>query len=256
MGSRTSTVEHAQPLAETRENVAVDRPMKVLVVDDEELMVKTLEFGLRRDGYSICAARNGKEALSQLYRHRPDLVLLDAMMPELGGFEACRKIRAVSAVPIIFVTALDQEQDVIDGLNAGANDYVTKPFRMGEVLARVRAQLRAHHMRGQPGSADRLVFDEGRLIVDLGQRQVVVRGNTVALVPTEFKLLEYFARNRGQVLSVDQILEHVWGLDYESNNVKVYVSTLRQKIEEDPQRPRYIITRRGFGYIFYGDGGL
>ena len=122
---------------------------KVLVVDDEPLMVRTLEFGLRREGYEVSSASDGKEALGQVVRTHPDVVLLDAMMPEMDGFETCRRIRAVSGVPIIFVTALDREQDVIDGLNAGANDYIVKPFRMGEVLARVRAQLRAPELRAR-----------------------------------------------------------------------------------------------------------
>lgn len=262
------TIGHAVVTAGEGIDVTEDRPMKVLVVDDEDLMVKTLEYGLRRERYTIHTACNGKEALGQVVRHKPDVVLLDAMMPELDGFETCRQIRAMrSDARIIFVTALDQEQDIIEGLNAGANDYVTKPFRMGEVLARIQAQLREVEDRrkmqasmvggeGLPSStSDRWVFDEGRLIIDLRQLQVTVRGNTVPLVRKEFDLLEYFARNRGQVLSADQILDRVWGIDYEINNVKVYVSQLRQKIEEDPQQPRYIITRRGFGYIFYPDGG-
>ena len=232
-----------------------DRMGTILVADDEDLMVRTLEYGLRREGYTVVTARNGKEALGQFLRHRPDLVLLDAMMPLMDGFEACRQLRAVSDVPIIFVTALDGEQDVIDGIRTyGANGYVTKPFRMGEVLARIHGTLRdfAARARQQDSLQGRSLLAGGQLVIDHDQRQVYVSGAPVALVPTEYRLLEYLVRNRGVVLSKEQITRAVWGHAPEvyDDVVKVYVSSLRQKIEPDPKRPRFIITRRQFGYMF------
>ena len=232
--------------------MAEEGSRKILVVDDEPLMVRTLEFGLRREGYDVCTARSGPEALAQFHRHQPDVVLLDARLPDLDGWETCRRLRTLSDVPIIMVTAAAGEQQAVDGFKSGADGYVTKPFSMPVMLAQNGRVLAAANRRPPP---NRLVYDGGRLIIDLDRKQVDVDGRPASLSALEFKLLEYLAANRPRVLSQDQILDHVWGEDYVGtpNLVKVYVSTLRKAVEANPQQPRYIITHRGFGYSFCDD---
>ncbi len=235
--------------------MAEPRPIRVLVVDDEPVVVKTLEYGLHAAGYVVATAHSGEEALGQLYRQLPDVVLLDRRMPGMDGLETCRQIHHLREdVPIIMVAGLVGEQEIEEGLDAGADDYVAKPFRMPELLARIRAVIRRKGSWSAAGAGGRgrHAYDGERLVLDLDKRQVEVDGRVVPLSPLEYKLLEYLAANQGRVLSQRQILEHVWGPEYvdEPNYVKVYVNTLRQKIEPNPAQPRYVIARRGLGYMF------
>jgi DNA-binding response OmpR family regulator len=199
--------------------------------------------------YRVIEAENGQAALRQFYQYRPNLVILDVSMPVMDGWEACRRIRDLADVPIIMLTARDADHDVARGLDTGADDYVTKPFSPIELLARVRALLR-RRSRSAPDEPEVYSYDDGELVVDTGKRIAVIRGQEVPLSATEYKLLEFFARHPGQVLSHDQILEGVWGPAYagESGYVKTYVGLLRNKIEQDPHNPVYILARRGLGY--------
>ena len=220
----------------------------ILVVDDDPGL-RTLCRQTLQPLYQVVEAENGSQALKQVYQHRPALVLLDVTMPVMDGWEACRRIRDLTDVPIIMLTARDAEHDVARGLDTGADDYVTKPFSPIELLARIRAVLR-RRTRGAQDEPQVYSYDNGQLVVDAGKRIAVVRGREVSLSATEYKLLELFARHPGQVLSHDQILEAVWGPAYagETGYVKTYVGLLRNKIEEDPHNPDYILARRGLGY--------
>ena len=222
-------------------------PAKILVADDEPNIVKLLRLYLREEGYEIVAARNGREALERFRAESPDLVLLDLMMPELGGFEVCTEIRRESDVPVIMLTARDGELEKVRGLKAGADDYVTKPFGRQELLARVEALLR----RG----AEPVVVDDyeaGVVSIDVAQRRVLVHGEEVQLTPLEFKLLSALVRNSTQVLGHEQLLEQVWGHDYfgDSKTVDVHIRWLREKLEANPSAPEHLVTVRGFGYRF------
>ena len=203
---------------------------------DDDPHLRTLCRATLEGPYRVTLAEHGQEALRRLYQERPDLVLLDVSMPVLDGWETCRRIRELSDTPVIMLTA------------RGADDYIAKPFSPTVLLARVRALLR----RRAPEAAEpaALSFDDGRLVVDLARRVAVVRGQEVALSATEFKLLEVLARHAGQVLSHEQILEHVWGAAYagETGYVKTYVGFLRNKLEADPRNPEYLLARRGLGY--------
>ena len=228
-----------------------DRPL-ILAVDDDE-RVRALCVAALSGEFEVVTAENGKQALAAVYQRRPDAVLLDVTMPVLDGWETCRRIRDLADVPVIMLTAHGADADVVRGLDAGADDYVTKPFRPLQLAARIRAVLRRKRRAGQPGSdeaAEQLSFDDGALIVDTGRRVAIVRGKDVSLSATEYRLLETLARHAGQVLSHDQILEHVWGHAYagETGYVKTYIGLLRNKIEEDPHTPRYLMARRGLGY--------
>ncbi len=232
---------------------------KVLVVEDEPALVETLEYNLRRQGYEVCTARDGLAALEVARRERPDAIILDIMLPHLDGFEVCRILRREMNAPIIMLTARDEEIDKVVGLEVGADDYLTKPFSMRELLARVKALLRRvrlirDEMAAQPvpTGGERLIA--GDLIVDLGRQEVLRGGRPLLLKPKEYDLLVYLARNRGIALSRDQILERVWGWDYGggTRTVDVHVRWLREKIEPDPAHPRRIVTVRSTGYRFEG----
>jgi two-component system KDP operon response regulator KdpE len=189
------------------------------------------------------------EGLRILQQEHPNLVVLDVMMPRMNGWETCKRIRQYSDVPIIMLTALGQELDKVRGLEMGADDYVTKPFSLAELVARVRAALR----RGkQPLAANVTVQIDDRLIVDRAQRQVVVNGQKTELSPTEFRILDCFLDNLGRILTHQSLLTQVWGWEYldETDYLKVYIHHLRKKIEENPSKPRYIVTERGLGYRF------
>jgi two-component system KDP operon response regulator KdpE len=215
---------------------------------DDDPHLRTLCRATLEGPYRVTLAEHGQEALRRLYQERPDLVLLDVSMPVLDGWETCRRIRELSDTPVIMLTARGADHDVARGLDGGADDYIAKPFSPTVLLARVRALLR----RRAPEAAEpaALSFDDGRLVVDLARRVAVVRGQEVALSATEFKLLEVLARHAGQVLSHEQILEHVWGAAYagETGYVKTYVGFLRNKLEADPRNPEYLLARRGLGY--------
>ncbi len=232
---------------------------RILIVEDELVLRETLTYNLVKEGYAVSAAADGRRALELVQEDAPDLVLLDIMLPGLDGFEVCRAIRREHTVPIIMLTARDDVVDKVVGLEIGADDYLTKPFSMRELLARVKAQLRrvrllrdqyARTEVSQPGNL--LVF--GGLTLDLDRHEVVLNGEIVTLKPKEYELLVYLAQKRGRVLSRDQILADVWGWDYVggSRTVDVHIRWLREKIEDNPADPSRLITVRGAGYRFEG----
>jgi len=223
----------------------------ILVVDDEQTLRETLVDALEADGFRVVAAADGREALAAFRAERPDLVLLDLMLPELGGIEVCRIIRAESGVPIVMLTAKDSELDKVVGLELGADDYVTKPFSLRELSARIRALFRRAEqnvaVEGPPA-----VIDLGRVQADLGGHRLLRDGEVLPVKPKAFELLAFLIRHPGQVFTRDQLLEHVWGYDYagETRTVDVHVHWLRSQIEEDPGHPAFIHTVRGVGYVF------
>ncbi len=221
----------------------------ILVVEDEPTLRETLAEALDREGFRAVTAADGREALDRFRAEAPDLVLLDLMLPELSGIEVCRIIRSESSVPIVMLTAKDGEVDKIVGLELGADDYVTKPFSLRELTARIRALFRRAE---RPVSAELPpVVDLGQIQVDLAGRRILREGRTVPLKPKAFDLLAFLLRNQGQVFSRDQLLEHVWGYDYpgETRTVDVHVHWLRSEIEPDPATPVLLQTVRGVGYV-------
>jgi DNA-binding response OmpR family regulator len=222
----------------------------ILVVDDDLNLRKLCSAAFEQE-YKVYLAENGQQALKLVYQHRPDVILLDVTMPVMDGWETCRRIRDLVDVPIIMLTAHGADQDVVRGLDTGADDYVTKPFRPLQLAARIRAVLRRRARAAEEGGPEVLSFDDGNLVVDTARRVAIVRGKEVNLSATEYRLLETLARHSGQVLTHDQILEHVWGHNYagETGYVKTYVGLLRNKIEADPRKPEYIMARRGLGYF-------
>jgi DNA-binding response OmpR family regulator len=221
----------------------------ILVVDDEPVLRETLAEALDADGFRVVTAADGREALSQFREHQPDLVVLDLMLPELSGIEVCRIIRAESGVPIVMLTAKTSELDKVVGLELGADDYVTKPFSLRELSARIRALLRRTE---QLAEAPAPLVELGALTVDLAGHRLLRDGERVPLKPKVFELLAYLLRHPGQVLTREQLLEHVWGYDYagETRTVDVHIHWLRAAIEPDPADPAYLHTVRGVGYVF------
>lgn len=221
----------------------------LLLVEDDQTLAETLRYNLDREGYTVLLATDGVTALEYARRDQPDLVLLDIMLPRLDGFSVCRILRKESDVPIIMLTARHDEVDRIAGLELGADDYIGKPFSLGELLARVRAILRRTDRR--PAS-DREVLDAGTLKIDTGSRRVWRGGGELTLSQKEFDLLTCLVRNRGMALSRDVLLERVWGYDFlgDSRTVDVHIRWLREKVEAEPGRPVYIQTVRGVGYRF------
>lgn len=238
--------------------------LKVLVVEDEPALVETLEYSLARQGYKVSTAMDGLAALETARRERPDLIVLDVMLPKLDGFEVCRILRQEMSMPILMLTARTDEVDKVVGLEVGADDYLTKPFSMRELVARVKALLRrvrlvreelaqvATHTPQADFPTEQMVFDD--LVVDLSRRELRLADKAIHLKPKEFDLLIFLTRNRGIVLSRDLALERVWGWEYDggSRTVDVHVRWLREKIERDPSNPTRIVTVRGIGYRFDG----
>ena len=224
---------------------------KILVVDDEPTLVATLKYNLERDGFQVVTAEDGESALNLARSHRPDLVLLDLMLPGLDGFQVCRILRREIQAPILILTAKGEEIDKVVGLELGADDYVTKPFSMRELLARVRALLRRADIWPE---SERDVLDSGDLSVDLGKREAMKSAQAVSLKPKEFELLAFLMRNRQRAFTREQLLNQIWGYDFagDTRTVDVHVSWLRQKIEDQPQKPTRIVTVRGVGYRFDG----
>lgn len=225
--------------------------MRVLVVDDDPPSVKMISFLLREEGYEVTSADNGSSALEWIDREPPDLVILDVMMPDLDGFEVCRRIRQTQDVPIIFLSAKGETVDKVAGLELGADDYLAKPFEPAELLARVKAVTR--RAEAVVGEDTQALLSVGDLTLDpLNNRATFADGRTVNLTPIEFKLLHCLMRNAGRILSHDLLMSTVWGYDYEgySNQIAVYVRRLRLKIEEDPDHPKLLTTMRGLGYKF------
>lgn len=222
---------------------------RVLVVDDEPRYLRLIRFNLEAEGYHVASAATGEEGLTALARQVPDLVVLDVMLPGMDGFEVCSRIREVSTVPIIMLTARGAEEDKVRGLRLGADDYVAKPFSAQELLARVEAVLRRSRLAETP--ARQTFFDSGDLRVDFLTRQVTARGKEVRLSPTEYRVLHYLAINAGKTITQDDLLQSVWGAGYRGEHevLRVTVWRLRQKLEEDPQHPRFITTMPGIGYL-------
>ena len=223
--------------------------IKILVVDDSQEATWLLKRALAEENYEVEVANNGIDGLRLAFNYRPDLVLLDVMMPDMDGWTALGRLREFSDVPVVMLTAVGGEKSLVQGLDSGADDYVTKPYGMEELKARIRAVLRRRGI-SPSDKGPSLQFDGGQLIIDPSSQQVTVRGELVDLTPTEYRLLLCLAYNAGRVLTADQILEHVWGPGYEDStaNVKLYVWYLRRKVEADPRDPRYILTKRGTGY--------
>jgi DNA-binding response OmpR family regulator len=223
----------------------------ILVVDDEPTLVATLKYNLERESFRVLEAADGEAALEAARTGRPDLIVLDLMLPGLSGLEVCRILRKETRVPIIMLTAKDAEVDKVVGLETGADDYVTKPFGMPELMARVRALLR----RAEPGADDaRDIVESGDLRIDLARREVQRGGSPLRLKPKELDLLGFFMRRRGRAFSREELLKQVWGYEFadDTRTVDVHVRWLRQKIEADPAQPSRLITVRGVGYRFEG----
>jgi two-component system response regulator RegX3 len=224
----------------------------VLVVDDEASFVEALSVGLKREGFRVHVARDGAEALALFDALQPDLVLLDLMLPGLSGIEVCRQLRSRSNVPIVMVTAKEAEIDTVVGLEVGADDYVTKPYRMRELVARMRAVLRRAPSAEAPDHDDADVVEIGELRLDAGRHEVTRRGTEVRLPLKEFELLELLMVNAGRVLTRDTLIDRVWGSDYvgDTKTLDVHIKRLRGRIEDDPAAPAHITTIRGVGYRF------
>jgi two-component system, OmpR family, response regulator RegX3 len=225
----------------------------VLVVEDEESFVEALTVGLSREGFRVHVARDGAEALAMFDDVQPALVLLDVMLPRMSGLDVCRQLRTRSQVPIIMVTAKGAEIDTVVGLEVGADDYVTKPYRLRELVARIRAVLRRGAARDVVDADDEPeALEVGDVRLDPERHEVVVRGLPVAMPLKEFELLELLLANAGRVLPRDTLISRVWGIDYvgDTKTLDVHVKRLRAKIEDDPSSPRRIVTIRGLGYKY------
>ena len=222
----------------------------VLVVEDEESFIEALSIGLRREGFRVQVARDGAEALDVFDAVRPDLVLLDVMLPRISGVDVCRELRKRSSVPIIMVTAKGSEIDTVVGLEVGADDYVTKPYRVRELVARMRAVMRRVEHREEDLGSDALVV--GDVALDPEKHEVHIRGQLTSLPLKEFELLHVLLANAGRVLTREQLIDRVWGSDYvgDTKTLDVHVKRLRAKVEPDPSTPERIVTIRGLGYKY------
>jgi len=230
--------------------MSTDQAARVLVVEDEESLAEAVRYNLEREGWSVELAGDGPRAVERFHAGRVDLVVLDLMLPGMSGLDVCRILRGESDVPIIMVTAKDAESDRVAGLELGADDYVTKPFSMRELVARVRANLRRSR------AAERIDPDEqlagGPVELDVARHEVRVRGEHVSFTPKEFELLETLLRRKGRLLTRDFLIDTVWGADYfgDTKTLDVHVKRIRAKIEEDPHQPEHLVTVRGLGYKF------
>ncbi len=222
---------------------------KILLIEDQEDLANLLRLRLQGEGYEVLRAEDGVEGLRVLWEQLPDLIILDVMLPRLNGWETCQRIREYSDTPIIMLTALGAEQDKVRGLTLGADDYLTKPFSMAELVARVSAALRRYRY---PITKNEILHIDEHLAVDQARHQVIVDGQPVDLSATEYRILGCFLDNAGRILTHQNLLTQVWGWEYaeQVDYVKVYISHLRKKIEKDSRRPRYILTERGLGYRF------
>jgi len=223
---------------------------KILIIDDDEDLLQLAGLLFKKSGAQVFTARDGLEGMSKLFTHRPNLIILDVMMPGMNGFEVCERIRQVSDAPLIMLTALNHEQEMLRGLEAGADDFLSKPFNADILLARAKTVLRRSENMSIPNAE--FQYDNGQLKIDGERRDVSIRGKRIKLTPVEFRLLVFLARNAGKVLTFEQIIANVWGAEYKGSTdyVHVYVSHLRRKLEENTKSPRYIVTLHGVGYIF------
>ncbi len=222
----------------------------ILAVDDEPRMTRFIRMNLELEGYRVSEATNGLEALEKVRDELPDLVLLDVMMPDMDGFETLRHLREISNVPVIMLTAKGEEEDIIRGLELGADDYVTKPFSARELISRIKALLRRSEM--PPVMEKKVLKIDDRLSIDFQRHEVIVDGQHINLRPTEYRLLYHLVNNAGWVMSHETLLSKVWGYEYrdELQYLRLYIRYLREKIEVDPANPQYILTERGIGYQF------
>ena len=231
-------------------------PKKVLVVDDEKAIVDILKFNLKREGYETIEAYDGQDGLNLALSEKPDLILLDVMLPSMPGFDVCKKIREKSNVPIIMLTARTDEIDKVLGLELGADDYITKPFGIREVMARVKANLRRNTMESTENSEAQAdsVLDFGALKIDVEKFEASKDGKVLELTLREFELLKFLASQPEKIFSREILLEKVWGYEYfgDFRTVDVTVRRLREKIEDDASEPKYVMTKRGRGYYFSG----
>ena len=223
---------------------------KILIVEDDPEFLNLTQTWLQNAGYEVLTAEDGAEGMRRVYSGRPNLVLLDANMPKMDGWEVCRRIRDMSDIPVMMVTVNDQKDYRLRGFSNGADDYVTKPVDFPELIARIQAVLRRSGASAQDEIQD--TFDNGEIEIDWRSRQVWVRGKRVKLSPTEFRILACLIKNRGWIVTHEQLLEKAWGPNYigDKSFVKLYIRYLRQKIEEDPHKPKSILTERGVGYYF------
>jgi len=223
---------------------------KILIVDDDPSLLELAQYNLEAEGYKIMTAKDGIEGMRLMYAEQPDLIILDVMMPKMDGYQVCQRVREMSDVPVIMLTARGREEDIVKGLDLGADDYLTKPFRVGELLARVRATLR--RARTESFMPEGVTYSDEYLSVDLAARRVAVGGELVKLTPTEYKLLAILIKNKGRVVEFRQLLENVWGFEYvdEVDYLRVYVWHLRRKIEPNPKDPCYLLNELNVGYRF------
>lgn len=232
------------------ERIPPTQQFKVLVIDDEPAFLEMVQLALSMEGFSVIVAQNPAAGLRAAYQSRPDIILLDVMMPDMDGYEICRRLREMTDAPIIFVTAKGSPEDVLQGFSLGADDYLTKPFEISELLCRLRVALRrATQQHEKPAH---LIFITDSLMLDSNQREVIQGNQVIRLTPLEYEVLALLVRHRGKVLSADAILTHVWGHEQLGNLelVKQYIYRLRQKIEPNPQAPIYLHTVWGEGYYF------
>jgi len=225
---------------------------KILIIDDDPIFLKLVDQVLTRQGYEVFKAGGGQEGLRVLFDQRPDMVLLDVVMPRMDGWQTCSRIRDVSDIPIIMLTGKQtSEDDIVRGLDYGADDYLIKPVGNRELVARVRAILRRAELPSLPDRRE-TTYSDGFLTVDVAERKVIVNGERVKLTPREFRLFTLLVENAGHILTHKQVLEKVWGWEYidDLDYVRIYISHLRQKIEPDPSLPKYIVTEPGVGYRF------
>ncbi|MDP4133308.1 MAG: response regulator YycF [Bacillota bacterium] len=224
----------------------------ILVVDDEKPIADILKFNLEKEGYSVLTANDGEEGLNFALSSNPDLILLDVMLPKMDGFEVCKKVRQKSEVPIVMLTAREDEVDKVIGLELGADDYVTKPFSVRELMARVKANLRRTVVPAQDSETEGSVITIGRLSINTERYEIKKDGKAIELTLREFELIKYLATQPDRVFSREKLLEQVWGYEYygDVRTVDVTVRRLREKIEDDPGNPEYIMTKRGVGYYF------
>jgi two-component system response regulator RegX3 len=225
---------------------------RILLVEDESSLVETVRYALEREGFSVDVARDGRVALDRFRDAEPDLVILDLMLPAVSGLDVCRRIRESSTVPIIMVTAKDSEADKVAGLELGADDYVTKPFSVRELVSRVRAHLRRSQMVTPVVNGS--ILTGGPVQMNVDRHEVLIDGSTVAFPPKEFELLETFLRSPGRLLTRELLIQRIWGDDYvgDTKTLDVHVKRVRQKIEHDPHDPQWLLTVRGLGYKFVG----
>ncbi|NWJ47865.1 MAG: response regulator transcription factor [Chloroflexi bacterium] len=228
----------------------------ILVVDDEQKLVELLRTILEKENYLVLEAHNGYEAIEKVRSDLPDLVLLDVMMPEMDGFEALKEIRQASNTPVIMLTVQATEADKVRGLELGADDYVAKPFDHRELLSRVKAVMRRAAMPPSISRSDGLIKVDEIFSIDFDKREVIVRGESQKLRPTEYRLLYHMVSNAGRLLSHESLLTKVWGREYRDDEqlLRLYITYLRQKIEQDPSHPKYILNERGLGYRFVDFG--